>query len=188
MKRIFILLFFVCSQTAFVFGGVFWSLGYGYQNINAGSLLGEAHGNVPFFSVDAGYRFDSGLITEFRYDHIAMEDYQYAGENAKAVAVITSITAGWTWFVLDDRLLISAAFSPGYAVSVRYRRGITDFKTSAPVFTAAAGVYYNNRSGGAFYYGLEAGYRYLTAEYDALGGQGLNLSGLFLTVTLKHHI
>jgi hypothetical protein len=163
----------------------FLTLGYDYSFTGANSLLSVDNARTSYMNGDAGWVFDCGVSASFKYDHISMEDFSYNSENAKAVAVIPAIGLGWETKFWEDRLMFWANAYAGYAVSVRYRLGVTDHKAGGFSPSFSAGLYYNVK--GQFFAGVEAGYRMLKVSYGDLAGEpALDLSGPFGGISFKH--
>lgn len=185
MKRIIwgfaiVLVFTVCAGAE-----GFLTLGYDYGFLGKNDLLESAGARVGYFNLDLGHVFDNGIAVSLKYDHINLEDFEYAGSNARVIAVIPSIGAGYVIKFLEGNLQWWNTLNAGYAVSVRYRLGITDHKASgfAPSFTTS--VYY--RLKGSFFAGVDLGYRYLKVKYaDIAGEPEFDLSGPYCGISVKH--
>jgi hypothetical protein len=185
MKKIIVIIVTLVLSAVTARAAGFLTLGYDYAFIGQNNLLSSGSSRVSYFNIEGGYLFDCGISASLKYDHLGMEDFEYAGQNAKAVAVIPSAGTGYALKFMDDNLLWWINVYAGYAASVRYRQGTNDYKTSgfAPSFSTA--VYW--RVKGQFYAGVEAGYRYLKVNYSGLAGNpALDLSGTICGISLKH--
>ncbi len=167
------------------FAGVFFTLGYEWQFIDPNTGYNPKIDYISYINGDAGYLFDFGLQIGFRYDHMQFRDYAVNDQNASVLAVIPSILIGYAVKFLDDKLLLSINAIPGYAVSIRYRYNITDYRSSAFVIAGNAALYY--RVFGKFYAGIDVGYRYIfPANYSSPAAFSLALGGPYVGLSLKH--
>jgi hypothetical protein len=185
MKRILTVAFLMLILAATACAGGFFTLGYDYAMFGKNDLLASESSRTGYFNLDIGHMWDPGISAAFKYDHIGLDDINASGQNARVVAVIPSISAGYAIKVINESFLWWSSINVGYAVSVRYRLGVTDYKAAgfAPSLTTA--LYYKLTA--KFYAGIEAGYRYLKVNYsDISGGPQLDLSGIFAGISLKH--
>lgn len=185
MKKILIAVFFMALAAAGARAGSFLTLNYNYTFTGENPLLSSTGARTPYLNGEGGWLFDWNMSASFKYDHITMEDFEYAGNNARVVAVIPALGLGYAAKFWDDRLLLWLNAYAGYAVSVRYRLDAADHKANTFSPSLSAAIYYNVK--GQFYAGLETGYRFLKVKYTDLAGEPeLDLSGIFCGVSLKH--
>ncbi len=180
MKKIFLFVGLMCL-TSFLSAGSFWTLNYNYSGLGNSALLSVD--KLSYLSGDIGYIFEPGLTAALRYDHLGIEDNEVDGQNVRVIAAIPSIGLGYVAKCMNEKILWWSEIRPGYAVSARYRKGITDYKSSGFAFALATAVYYHFN--GVFYAGLEIGYRYLLTAPVGLN-EKLNLSGMFFGLSFKH--
>lgn len=163
----------------------FLTLGYDYAFLGKNDLLASGSASVPYFNFDLGHMWEPGISVAFKYDHLNLEDFVVSGQNARVVAVITSISLGYAVKVINENFYWWSSLNAGYAVSARLRLGITDHKAGGFAPSVTTALYY--KLIGKFYAGLEAGYRYVKVNYsDIAGSPELDLGGFFLGISLKH--
>lgn len=186
MKKLFVLVVALMGIATYVLAGGYLNLGDDYAVLTNNKLFNSGASTVSYFNGSLGVTWDCGLITGFRYDHIGIEDKSYGTENVRLIAAIPALELGYNIKLMDDKLLWWSTARIGYAVSARYRRGLTDYKATAFVPAVSTALYYNFV--GKFYAGLEVGYRYFNVKYAGLdsGSNELNLSGLFIGISFLH--
>jgi hypothetical protein len=185
IKRIFISASFVLLFIINSYAGAFLTLGYEWQFYDPNENYNPKTDYVSYINADAGYLFDFGLQIGLRYDHMQFKDYAVNNQNAVVLAVVPSIIIGYTHKFLDNKILLNINAIPGYAVSIRYRYGITDCRSSAFVMAGSAALYFQIYK--KFYAGIDAGYRYiLPANYIVPYTFSLTLGGPFVGISLKH--
>jgi hypothetical protein len=183
--KIFISLIFIFLLTVSSYAGAFFTLGYEWQFYEPNTNYNPQVDYVSYINADTGYLFDFGLQIGFRYDHMQFKDYAVNDQNAVVLAIVPSLFIGYAWKFLDERLLLTINAIPGYAVSIRYRYNIADYRSSAFVIAGNAGLYYKVYR--KFYAGIDAGYRYiLPANYIAPSTFSLTLGGPYVGISLKH--
>ena len=188
MKRIIILAALFMALASGVFAGHYLNLGGDYSYYTNNYLFGSGASKVTYFNGSVGYVWDFGLIAGLRYDHIGIEDQLYANgslsENARFVGAVPALELGYCYKFMEDKLLWWNTARFGYAVSARYRRDVFDYKATAFVPAISTSVLY--RLKGQFYAGLEIGYRYFDVKYKEYNNAELNLSGMFVGISLIH--
>ncbi len=186
MRKMFVLAMLVMGMGTYAFAGGYLNLGDDYAVLTNNKLFNSGVSTVSYFNGSVGAALDCGLIAGLRYDHLGIEDKSFGTENVRLVAAIPALELGYYSKLMDEKLLWWTTARIGYAVSARYRRGITDYKATAFVPAVSTALYYNFV--GKFYAGLEVGYRYFNVKYAGLdsGSNELNLSGIFIGVSFLH--
>jgi hypothetical protein len=185
MKKVILTGVFVLAVAAAALAGGFFTIGYDYAMFGKNDMLSSDSSRTGYFNLDAGNLWDSGISLAFKYDHIDLEDINVSGQNAKVVAVAPSISAGYAMKVINENFLWWSSINAGYAVSVRYRLNVTDYRASGFTPSLTTALYY--KLTGKSYAGIEAGYRYLKVNYTGIAGNpGLDLSGIFAGISFKH--
>ena len=184
MKKILISVLLVLSFTGLSFAGTYLNLGADYSFIPNNDLFGSGALKISYFNGSLGYAWDFGLVGGLRYDHFGVDDQVSLMQNARFVSAIPAVELGYNIRFMDEKLIWWSVFRFGYAVSARYRLGVTDYKATAFVPAVSTAVLYQLH--GQFYAGIEVGYRYFDVIYPELGGKHLNLSGMFTGITLMH--
>lgn len=185
MKKILLIIaFLTCGSSVFAEG--FITLGYDSEVLGRNSMLDSSSGSSSYFDGDIGYLWDTGFSLAFKYDHMGMDDYNFGGKNALVVAVISSAGPGYSVKFMDGKLIWQTTALLGYAVEVRYRLNVTDYRTDgiAPSLTTALYYQFDDRFGA----GIDAGYRYLIAKYGDPINASLDLRGIFMGLELKYMI
>ena len=185
MKKFILAVLVVLVFAACAAANGFLTLGYDYGFFGKNDMLGSKGSRAGYFNLDGGNLFDNGISVALKYDHLDMEDYSCNSENAKVVAVIPSLGVGYAVKFMDDKMLWWTALNAGYAVSVRYRLNVTDYRAMGFAPSVTTSVYY--RMGKMFFLGVDLGYRYLKVTYDDIAGKpALDLSGVFCGISIKH--
>jgi hypothetical protein len=183
-KKIYGAVLFLIMLATSAHAGVTLKLGYDVNFIFPNERLNGELAHPGVVNGHIGYEFPFNLEVALRYDHMVMDDYIYSGENARVVAILLTLPVGYTFKLFHERFHIGLYIAPGYAISVRYRLGVTDYKSHA--FALAGGVNLHYRLIGRFLIGIDTGYRYLEVPFTSPAQFSLNLSGPYVGLSMKH--